>query len=191
MLAFARGDAQAFDLVFERHRSWLLRFLRGKLRAAGLSGEELAEDIAQDTWMTIVRTSAEYQPSARFTTWLFHIAQQRLVDQLRKLGVNLARTQSLDDENELEGDRNVDESALADLSADPANIFEHRALLTRFASALEALPSEQSEVFMLVAEGGMSLPEVSSALALPLETVKSRLRYARAKLVGVLEELRS
>ena len=92
MLAFAGGDANAFEVVFERHRDWVLRMLQGKVRACGLSGEELAEDIAQETWLTIVRTSETYEPSARFTTWLFKIAQQRLVDQLRKLGVVAGHT---------------------------------------------------------------------------------------------------
>jgi DNA-directed RNA polymerase specialized sigma24 family protein len=53
------------------------------------------------------------------------------------------------------------------------------------------LPAQQSEVFMLVAEGGMSVPEVASSLGLALETVKSRLRYARARLASTLEEMRA
>ncbi len=185
MLAFAKGDANAFETVFERHRSWLLRTLRGRVRSSGLSGDELAEDIAQETWLTVVRTSQEYEPSAKFTTWLYRIAQQRLVDQLRKLGVS-ARVFSGDHEI---GDE--DSLPMADLNADPANIIQNRRMLARFSEALKQLPDEQSEIFILVTEGDMSVPEVAQCLALPLETVKSRLRYARAKLVHVIEELRA
>jgi RNA polymerase sigma factor (sigma-70 family) len=194
MLAFARGDADAFEVIFERHRVWLLRMLQGKVRSCGLSGEELAEDIAQETWLTIVRTSETYEPSARFTTWLFKIAQQRLVDQLRKLGVIAGHTAEKVDH----GDFDENASAENDLNEiagpidiDPARIVEHRNMLSRFSAVLQELPIVQSEVFMLVAEGGMSVPEVAENLNLPLETVKSRLRYARAKLAQVIEELRS
>jgi RNA polymerase sigma factor (sigma-70 family) len=193
MLAFARGDADAFEVVFERHRVWLLRMLQGKVRSCGLSGEELAEDIAQETWLTIVRTSETYEPSARFTTWLFKIAQQRLVDQLRKLGVVAGHTAESVDQGDFE--ENASESFLNDIAGpidiDPARIVEHRNMLSRFSAVLQELPIVQSEVFMLVAEGGMSVPEVAENLNLPLETVKSRLRYARAKLAQVIEELRS
>jgi RNA polymerase sigma factor (sigma-70 family) len=195
MTAFARGDADAFEVVFERHRSWLVRMLKGKVRACGLSGEELAEDIAQDTWLTVVRTSEQYEPSARFTTWLFKIAQQRLIDQLRKLGVVASYTAEGFDQSDFDESARGDESAINEIAGaidiDPARIVEHRDMLTRFSEVLQQLPLVQSEVFMLVAEGGMSLPEVAENLSLPLETVKSRLRYARAKLAKVIEELRS
>jgi RNA polymerase sigma factor (sigma-70 family) len=191
MLAFAHGNADAFDIVFERHRVWLLRMLQGKVRACGLSGEELAEDIAQDTWLTIVRTSDTYEPSAKFTTWLFKIAQQRLIDQLRKLGVVAAHTtENFDQGDSDESASEVNEIA-GPIDIDPSRIVEHRAMLTRFSEVLQELPIVQSEVFMLVAEGGMSVPEVAENLSLPIETVKSRLRYARAKLAKVIEELRS
>jgi RNA polymerase sigma factor (sigma-70 family) len=194
MLAFAGGDADAFEVVFERHRAWVLRMLQGKVRACGLSGEELAEDIAQETWLTIVRTSETYEPSARFTTWLFKIAQQRLVDQLRKLGVVAGHTAEGVDHGDYDesavGENYLNEIA-GPIDFDPARIVEHRHMLSRFCEVLQELPIVQSEVFMLVAEGGMSVPEVAENLNLPLETVKSRLRYARAKLAQVIEELRS
>jgi RNA polymerase sigma factor (sigma-70 family) len=191
MMAFAGGNADAFDIVFERHRAWLLRMLQGKVRACGLSGEELAEDIAQDAWLTIVRTSDTYEPSAKFTTWLFKIAQQRLIDQLRKLGVVAAHTAENFDSGDFDESANEVNDMAGPIDIDPSRIVEHRAMLARFSVVLQELPLVQSEVFMLVAEGGMSVPEVAENLSLPIETVKSRLRYARAKLAKVIEELRS
>jgi RNA polymerase sigma factor (sigma-70 family) len=191
MQAFALGNADAFDIVFERHRAWLLRMLQGKVRACGLSGEELAEDIAQDTWLTIVRTSDSYEPSAKFTTWLFKIAQQRLIDQLRKLGVVAAHTTEKFDQGDSDESASEVNEIAGPIDIDPSRIVEHRAMLARFSEVLQELPIVQSEVFMLVAEGGMSVPEVAENLSLPIETVKSRLRYARAKLAKVIEELRS
>jgi RNA polymerase sigma factor (sigma-70 family) len=188
MKAFALGDADAFETVFERHRGWLLRMLQGKVKACGLSGEELAEDIAQETWLTIVRTSDAYEPTAKFTTWLFRIAQQRFIDQLRKLGMEIGQGAQSFDGGDFDDDAMNEIPGPIDI--DPARIVEHRAMLSRFSEVLQGLPLVQSEVFMLIAEGGMSVPEVAESLSLPLETVKSRLRYARAKLSKVIEELR-
>jgi RNA polymerase sigma factor (sigma-70 family) len=186
MLAYAKGDAQAFEIVFERHRSWLLRTLRGSVRAAGLSGDELAEDIAQETWLTIIRTIDDYTASARFTTWLYQVAQHRLIDHLRKLGTSVKHTDVMTEEDSLS-----DPQVQADLSFDPARIVEHKAMMAQFTKALETLPTAQSEVFILIAQAGMTVPEVAQSLQLPLETVKSRLRYARSKLVEMLEGLRA
>jgi RNA polymerase sigma factor (sigma-70 family) len=186
MLAYAKGDAQAFEIVFERHRGWLLRTLRGRVRAAGLSGDELAEDIAQETWLTIIRTIDGYTPTARFTTWLYQVAQHRLIDHLRKLGTSVKHVDVVTDDGS-----SSDHEAQADLSFDPAQIVEQRAMLAQFTKALDTLPSAQSEVFILIAQGGMTVPEVAQSLKLPLETVKSRLRYARSKLVEMLEGLRA
>jgi RNA polymerase sigma factor (sigma-70 family) len=186
MLAYAKGDAQAFEIVFERHRGWLLRTLRGRVRAAGLSGDELAEDIAQETWLTIIRTIDGYTPTARFTTWLYQVAQHRLIDHLRKLGTSVKHLDVVTDDGS-----SSDQEAQADLSFDPAQIVEQRAMLAQFTKALDTLPSAQSEVFILIAQGGMTVPEVAQSLKLPLETVKSRLRYARSKLVEMLEGLRA
>jgi RNA polymerase sigma factor (sigma-70 family) len=189
MLAYAKGDVDAFEIVFERHRGWLLRSLRGRVRAAGLSSEEIAEDIAQETWLTIIRTSADYEASAKFTTWLFKIAQQRCIDQFRKLAVVESKVESGADRFESYSELLVE--GVTDISFDPANIVEQRSMLATFSDALAELPVQQSEVFMLVAEGGMSLPEVASSLGVALETVKSRLRYARARLASTLEEMRA
>jgi RNA polymerase sigma factor (sigma-70 family) len=186
MLAYARGDAQAFEIVFERHRGWLLRTLRGRVRAAGLSGDELAEDIAQETWLTVIRTIDDYQPSARFTTWLYQVAQHRLMDHFRKQANSVRNADVLLEDGSLN-----DIEVQADLSFDPAHIAEQRALVAKFTQALDTLPSAQSEVFILIAQGGMTVPEVAENLKLPLETVKSRLRYARSKLVEMLEGLRT
>jgi RNA polymerase sigma factor (sigma-70 family) len=114
---------------------------------------------------------------------------------LRKLGVVAAHSaESFDqgdfDESANESTNQVNEIA-GPIDIDPSRIVEHRAMLTRFSEVLQELPIVQSEVFMLVAEGGMSVPEVAENLSLPIETVKSRLRYARAKLAKVIEELRS
>lgn len=70
MLAFAAGDASAFDRVYARHKGPVYRYL---LRHCA-SHAPTADELFQDVWMNVVRASATYVPTARFTTWLYRIA---------------------------------------------------------------------------------------------------------------------
>src|SRR5258706_107550 len=80
MLAYRGGDARAFETLYARHRTRLFRFvLRSiKLRA-------VAEELYQEIWMRLIEARASYSPKARFNTWLYTLAHNRLVDHWRKL----------------------------------------------------------------------------------------------------------
>jgi RNA polymerase sigma factor (sigma-70 family) len=189
MLAFSKGHAMAFDWVYERNRSWLLHMLRGKLRSSS-NGVTLAEDVAQDTWLAIIRTSASYQPTAKFSTWLYTLANQRLIDQCRKLKPDeqLPWEAAQDQANAAE---TIDESVAEQMGSSQVNddvldVVERKQLSDRLLKAIDDLPSDQQEVFILVAHNGMSVPEAAQCLGWPVEATKSRLRYARAKLVQAL-----
>jgi RNA polymerase sigma factor (sigma-70 family) len=73
MLAYRGGDTGAFEILYGRHRARLFRFvLRSvKIRAT-------AEDLYQEIWMRVIEARAGYAPTARFTTWLYTIAHNRL-----------------------------------------------------------------------------------------------------------------
>ena len=114
-----------------------------------------------------------YAPKARFTTWLYTIAHNHLVDHWRKRGLTLVA---------LEGD----ESAIVE--PDPADHAQARESLARFAAALEALPALQREAFLLYEEGGLSVAEIGAATGCNAETAKSRLRYAMAKLKAAVND---
>ena len=188
MQAFAQGNARAFEWLYERHRGWLLRMLQSKCRAGDFS-LDLADDIAQETWLVIVRTSGQYQATAKFTTWLFRLAQQRLIDHLRRLNSAPERVVVATPSDDLDGLPQTDQVA-ADLSFDPAVMLDRRQLYVALTEALDALPQDQREVFILTTEAGMTVPEAAQALVWPLEATKSRLRYARAKLAVALESFR-
>jgi RNA polymerase sigma factor (sigma-70 family) len=166
MLAYRGGDAKAFDTLYARHRLRLFRFvLRSvKVRAA-------AEELYQEIWMRVIEARASYAPTARFTTWLYTIAHNRLVDHWRRRNLPLDA---------------LDEDLPAD-AADPSQELEARQALARFAGALENLPPAQREAFLLHEEGGLSLREIASATSCNEEAAKSRLRYAIAKLKAALD----
>jgi RNA polymerase sigma-70 factor (ECF subfamily) len=168
MLAYAGGDAGAFDALYARHRGPLYRFV---LRSVKVRGE--AEELFQEIWIRVVESRARYQPTARFTTWLYTIAHNRLVDHWRSRGLTLV---SLDDEENTVAD------PPAPPSTEPHRIAEGREMLARFADALAALPAVQREAFLLHEEGGLTANEIAAITGTNPEAAKSRLRYAMARL---------
>ncbi len=81
MLRYGRGDARAFELLYRRHRLPLYRFL---LRQIG--NADTAEDLFQDLWMRVVNSRKRYEVRAKFTSWVYAIAHNRLMDFYRANG---------------------------------------------------------------------------------------------------------
>jgi RNA polymerase sigma-70 factor (ECF subfamily) len=168
MIAYRDGEAAAFETLYARHKGPLYRFV---LRSVKARGE--AEELFHDIWLRVIEARDRYTPSARFTTWLYTIAHNRVVDHWRRRGLKLA---SLDDPDD----------PPPELAAAPQDEPQRRAELNedlrRLGTALAALPPAQREVFLLREEGGLSLPEIAEVTGIDLEAAKSRLRYALAKL---------
>jgi RNA polymerase sigma factor (sigma-70 family) len=171
MLAYARGDAAAFETLYRRHKVALFGFV---LRSARTRGE--ADEIFQDVWMRAIEARARYQPRARFSTWLYTIAHHRLIDHWRAKGLSLVSIDAHDDE---------DGPALdppAPPSAEPHEIATAMQSRDRLVAAIEGLPLAQREAFLLHAEGGLDVGEIAQATGTHVEAAKSRLRYAMKKL---------
>ena len=166
MLAYRDGDAGAFETLYARHRGALYRFV---LRS--LKDRAVAEELFQEAWIRVIEARERYAPSARFSTWLYTIAHNLLVDHWRRKGLVLVDS----DEEPASGD-------------DPAQRVEARQAAARFLQALEALPPAQREAFLLHEEAGLSVVEIAAATGSNEEAAKSRLRYAMAKLKTVIDE---
>ncbi|WP_244294955.1 RNA polymerase sigma factor [Pseudomonas helmanticensis] len=170
---YREGDGAAFEILYARHRQGLYRFL------LGLSGKpELADEVFQETWLSLIRSSSQPQGRAIFRTWLYQIARNRLIDHWRKHGARQPLHDSYDEQNHAVGDDANDPEQLLTLSRDSQ----------RLESALQTLPADQREVFLLRAHGDLDLAQIASLTEAPLETVKSRLRYAQQKLRRLLAE---
>ena len=178
MLAYAAGDVAAFDALYARHKGGVYRYLLRQCRQSGV-----ADELFQDVWLNLIRARSSYAPTAKFTTWLYRLAHNRLIDHYRASG-HLTLV-SADDE--------AHEDAIAALpgarSDDPRVRAENRELGERLRAAVAALPPAQREAFLLQQEGGLSLAEIAAVTGVGTETVKSRLRYALAKLRGDLVDL--
>lgn len=176
MQAYARGDMRAFETLYDRHALPVWRFVQRSVQNAAL-----ADDLVQDVWFSVVRHASQYEPRAKFRTWLFTLAHHRVVDHWR----TQKNHTSLDAESE-------DGTALAEMLAaesgfGPERRLDSRELAQALLDALAALPEVQREAFLLQAEAGMSLAEIAQTTGVNMETAKSRLRYARARLRETLE----
>ena len=185
MLRFGRGEAAAFDFLYRRHELKVFRYLQRNVKS-----EASANDLMQEVWFAVVRGAANYQPTAKFTTWLFTIAHNRMVDMVRANH----RLQSLDADDvadpagaESEGPSLLDRLA-ADRKLEPLAQVQSQDEAAALLSAVAQLPAEQRSAFLLQAEGDLSVEEIAEATGSNFETVKSRLRYARAKLRQLLWE---
>jgi RNA polymerase sigma-70 factor (ECF subfamily) len=168
MLAYGRGDARAFETLYKRHRGRLFRFV---LRA--MKHRASAEELFQEAWIRVIEARSRYAPQARFTTWLYTIAHNLLVDHWRKKGLSLVQ---------LDGDPPV---AAPD---NPAKQAEAREGLARLLRAIDALPVAQREAFLLHEEAGLSVAEIAAVTGAGEEAAKSRLRYAITKLKAAVDD---
>ena len=89
MLAYREGDAGAFEELYRRHKGGLFRFVLRSVRERAV-----AEELYQEIWMRAIEARGRYEVQAKFTTWLYTIAHNRLVDHWRKKGLQVV---SLDD----------------------------------------------------------------------------------------------
>jgi len=174
---YAAGQASAFEQLYRRHELRVFRYLLRNLR-----NHALAEEALQETWFAVAREAARYQPTARFTTWLFTIAHHRMIDALR------ARRTAV----EWQGAEEQAQQALA--IGDGTSIAgPYAAALAReqwaaVLSALAALPEEQRQAFLLQQEADLSVEDIAAVCGCSFEAAKSRLRYARSKLRELLQD---
>jgi RNA polymerase sigma-70 factor (ECF subfamily) len=168
MLAYRAGDAAAFDALYARHKGGVFRYLR---RQSG--NASVAEELFQDVWMRLIDARGRYEPQAKFTTWLYTIAHNRLMDHFR--ASSRAALVSYDDEDD------PPPEPLADTPR-PEETLARKQDAARLLAAIDALPAAQREAFVLQQEGDMSVEEIAVATGVNRETAKSRLRYAMAKL---------
>lgn len=179
MRRFQNGDAASFGVIYTRHERALYRFL---LHQTG-NNAGLAEDLAHDVWVKVIKASERYVPSAQFRTFLFHIAHNRLIDHFRARGEQL---ESLDAEDE--DGQSMLENMTDNNYCQPCDLIANRQVAQQLRECIRALPARQREVFLLKEESELSLVEVSELIGVSFETVKSRMRYALDKLrscVGV------
>lgn len=166
MLAYAAGDAAAFETLYGRYRTPLYRYF---LRHVG--DAMTANDLYQDCWEKVIAARRRFDGKAPFRAWLFRIAHNHRVDHYR------ARKPT----EVLPPDLAAPDSALdPDMLADPDRA-------RRFRAAVAALPDAQRDAITLRLDAGLGLEDIAQVTGVGAETAKSRLRYATRTLKQALQ----
>lgn len=154
MLAYQCGDVAAFEVLYMRHKNSLFAFISRSCPA------QVVEEIAQETWAVIIDGAGRYQVKAKFRTFLYQIAHNKIVDYWRR--------------QKTAADIIIDACDVADDTTSKHEQQYHHNQLIR---AIRQLPAEQRDAFLL-REQGFSQSEIAEITGSGRETVKSRLRYA-------------
>ena len=170
MLRYKDGDADAFETLYRRHNDALYRYLLRLCRH-----RDTAEDIFQEVWGKIIGSRDRYRPTAKFTTFLYRVAHNCFIDHLRR-NKRHANTADVEPDTQQHEGELPDEAAERDLARE------------RLERALDSLPDEQRDVFLLREEAGLTLDEIALVTGANRETTKSRLRYAVNKLRAAIDE---
>jgi RNA polymerase sigma-70 factor (ECF subfamily) len=185
MDAFRGGDAEAFEQLVERHGRSLYNFLLRSVRTP-----HRAEELLQEVMLRVVKSKGRYQRSAKFTTWVYTIARNLTVDESRRgrfrdhdsLDAPL-RGRNGDGSGRTRMCRIAAEQVPTDMAAEAPR------LRGRLRAAIDQLPEDQREVFLMRQVSGMSFREIGDVVGAPENTVKSRMRYALEKLRHDLADL--
>jgi len=157
VLAFLAGNRPAFDELFERYRQPIWAFFRRRV-----TDPADAEELAQETFVAVLKASRRYEPRASFRSYLFGIAFNLLSASRRK--------------TQRRGDVSTpDLDGLAGTSSDPAAVLWVR-------QALAALDPKDREIVMLREYDALDYTEIALVIGVPVNTVRSRLFRARLAL---------
>jgi RNA polymerase sigma-70 factor (ECF subfamily) len=171
MLLYQKGDERAFEVLYWRHQRGIFNFI---CHFIGESGNQ-AEELLQDVFLKVVKASRRYEPSAKFTTWLYQIARNGCIDHFRKMKhrKTTSLAQPIDSEEEM-----VLESTIAGTNPSPEKAAQISEVALVLKEAIAALPEDQREVFLMREDLNLSFAEISELIGCPVNTAKSRMRYA-------------
>lgn len=185
IVALAReGREAAYRELIRRYErpvfSLVLRMVRDR---------QLAEDLAQETFIKALNAIASYKPEYKFSSWIFKIANNAAIDQLRRREVD---TLSIDGAPNATSADDIEATALqvGDKGETPLAELEARELGTHIERAIAQLRPEYRSCIMLRHVEGLAYEEIAQLLDLPLGTVKTYIHRARHELRDMLAHLR-
>jgi RNA polymerase sigma-70 factor, ECF subfamily len=171
------GDEEAFGLLVRRYQRRLTAFL------SQLVGDlELARELSQEAFVRAWSALSRFDPKYRFSTWLFRIAHNLGIDQLRRRRlktVSLYRTDAEGDEGEV---------IVPDAKKDPLGHLENHALASELRQVIDELRPEYRELVLLRHFAGLSYQEIADFKEMPLGTVKNKLFRAHSVLRNALAD---
>lgn len=175
------GDIQAFEVLLERYRRPVFNFILRSVR-----DREKAEDLLQDVFLRVVQRSSNFKGQSKFSTWLYTIARNLCIDTSRKMVFRRHKSLDAPSRSDGEGAPLVDRIASSEPGVHREAVGQQ--LQQQLAFAVEELPDEQREVFLMRQVQHLPFKEIASIVGVPENTVKSRMRYALERLREALAE---
>ena len=180
---YVDGDIEALDVLCRRHGSAVYSFIY-----RFLGPDTHTDDVYQDVWMRVVKSLKNFRGQSRFTTWVFQVTRNICIDHLRKRR-RRGPMLSLDEPLGRSGD---EDGTFKDMIASDdrpvgATVSDHE-LIRHVREAIEHLPDEQREVFLLRESTALTFEQISELSGIPRNTVKSRMRYALSNIRRFLKQ---
>lgn len=167
----------AFETLYSRHKGPLYRFI-----SRSINNVQDSNELFQELWFRVINHKSNYDPTQKFTTWIYTIARRLMIDHFRKSAINHA-----DNYN----DPKQDISTLQDTQLKhPENEFEAKQMSKQLKSAVLTLPIDQRQTFSMHHDSGFSLREIAEITNQAYERTKSQYRYAVQKLKAALEHFK-
>ncbi|MGH7950643.1 MAG: RNA polymerase sigma factor [Limisphaerales bacterium] len=174
MLRVKRGDRAAFTKLVEKYKQPVMNFVHRTLR-----DETEAEDLAQNVFLQVFKSRARYQQTAKFSTWLFTIARNLCLNEIRRRSRHPAESlEETHPENEDQPSRQFED---AKIILPPEKLL-HGELAKKIEDALAALPENQRSAILLCRQDELSYEEIAEILDCSLSATKSLIHRGRETL---------
>lgn len=177
MLAFKQGNQQAFTQLYQRYAQLAFAYI---IKNTG-NNQNIACDISQEVWRSIIQTAINYEVSSSFKTYLFKIISSKIFDHYRQFQRKPAH-QSLDPQTPELNAWLEDHLAQDDSSQNPEDIYIRQSEISDLNAALAQLSPHHRQILLQHYGLEMSLSDIAAEMNVSLECAKSRLRYARQQL---------
>lgn len=181
MARFMEGDARAFEALLGRHKKPVYHFIYRYVRQ-----KETADEIFQDSLLKLVRAASSYQRGARFSVWMYTIVRNTIYDRLRRER-HRRQMRELDRPLGADGSATLGDTIPGD-SPDGEKEARKQELQERLATAVQELNPDQREVFLMRQYQGLAFKEIAEVMDCPVNTAKTRMRYALESLRRELAE---
>lgn len=180
MQQFQDGDRDAFTHLVHRYKHTIFRFILSRVK-----DQELASDLTQDVFVKLFKSAQLYQPTGKFRSWLFRMAQNICIDYHRKQ--QKASILSLHNKSETDNELTLMDE-VENETANPEKETEFTELQQIIEQAFDSLPEKQRTALVLCQYHGMSYHEIASIQKVPVGTVKSRIHNGISKVRDFLIE---
>ncbi|GEM_PF-281255 len=181
MVRYVAGDHRAFQKLMERHQRMVYGYIFKQYY-----NEDKASEIFQESFYKVIRGASSFDPTQRFLPWMFTIVKNTILDDYKKRKLKL---RSLHEPFKAsESDRSLLDIIPDTRSDEGEQKTRLRELQLKLSSALEKMNPDQRDVFLMRHEDGMQFEEIAVAVGCPVNTAKTRMRYALETLRRDLKE---